>query len=151
MHHKHWTLLDLGIVFAALVVIAAAFMPWAKASASAFGFSVSTEVDGTDSDGLLTLLIAVAVIFAVIGAVYGAAPGRFAALAVAGLSIAIIVVAALALSDIKGLIDVDGTELENLPGVEVKAQLGLYLTLIAGIAGAVMGLASAVRSGTAPS
>ena len=135
--NSRWTIVRLAAIVAAAVAIAAAFMPWVKAEVFIFSFSVN----GMDRDGPYTAALGAAIIMAVLASVYTPLSSRHAFTAVAVFGAAIALIGFLTWIDVQGAVDVDGTELEELPFVSVSPQIGLVLTTGAGIIAATLGLA----------
>ena len=138
---RRWTIIRLASIVAAVVVIAAAFMPWVKAEVVIFTISVDFSVNGMDRDGPYTAALGVAIIVAILASVYTRLSSRHAFTAVAVFGAAIGLIGFLTWIDVQGAVDVDGTELEALPFVSVSPQSGLVLTTVAGLAAAALGLA----------
>ncbi len=134
---RRWTIVRLASIVAAVVGIAAAFMPWVKAEVVIFTFSIN----GMDRDGPYTAALGVAIIVAILASVYTRLSSRHAFTAVAVFGAAIALIGFLTWIDVQGAVDVDGTELEALPFVSVSPQSGLVLTTVAGLAAAALGLA----------
>jgi hypothetical protein len=141
-HAQAWTAVRIAMAAAAVVVIAAAFMPWVEADVSLLSVRLySVTVDGMERDGEYTTVMAGAIIAAVLATVVLRLPDRHASTAVAVLGAGIALIGVLTWIDIEGAVDVDGDELEALPLVEARVQLGLILTTVAGLAAALLGLA----------
>ena len=140
-----WTIIRLASIVAAAVAIAAAFMPWVKAEVLIFSFSVN----GMDRDGPYTAALGAAIIVAMLASVYTRLSSRHAFTAVAVFGAAIALIGFLTWIDVQGAVDVDGTELEELPFISVSPQAGLVLTTAAGIVAGTLGLA-AVRFDAPP-
>ncbi|MCH7484264.1 MAG: hypothetical protein IIA90_03835 [Chloroflexi bacterium] len=134
---SRWSLIRLASIVAAAVTIAAAFMPWVKADVVFFTFSVN----GMDRDGPLTAALGAAIIVAMLASVYTRLSSRHAFTAVAVFGAAIALIGFLTWIDVQGAVDVDGTELEELPFVSVSPQVGLVMTTVAGIVAGSLGLA----------
>ena len=132
-----WTIIRLASIVAAAVAIAAAFMPWVKAEVLIFSFSVN----GMDRDGPYTAALGAAIIVAMLASVYTRLSSRHAFTAVAVFGAAIALIGFLTWIDVQGAVDVDGTELEELPFISVSPQAGLVLTTAAGIVAGTLGLA----------
>ena len=132
-----WTIIRLASMVAAAVAIAAAFMPWLKAEVLIFSFSVN----GMDRDGPYTAALGVAIIVAILASVYTRLSSRHAFTAVAVFGAAIALIGFLTWIDVQGAVDVQGTELEELPSISVSPQAGLVLTTAAGIVAGTLGLA----------
>ena len=132
-----WTIIRLASIVAAAVAIAAAFMPWVKAEVLIFSFSVN----GMDRDGPYTAALGAAIIVAMLASVYTRLSSRHAFTAVAVFGAAIALIGFLTWVDVQGAVDVDGTELEELPFISVSPQAGLVLTTAAGIVAGTLGLA----------
>ncbi len=108
-----------AILGCAAAVIIAAFLPWAKVSATGFNFSVS--VKGTSGDGKLTIVLAI------IGLVLlFASAGKRGTLI--GHTVAAALIAVIAILDVVDVKDTAG----GLVGASVG--IGLWITLIAAIA-----------------
>ncbi len=139
---RRWTIIRFASIVAAVVAIAAAFMPWVKAEVVILTFSVHTfSINGMDRDGPYTAALGAAIIVAMLASVYTPLSSRQAFTAVAVFGAAIGLIGFLTWIDVQGAIDVDGTELEALPFVSVSPQSGLVLTTVAGLAAAALGLA----------
>ena len=132
-----WTIIRLASMVAAAVAIAAAFMPWLKAEVVIFSFSVN----GMDRDGPYTAALGAAIIVAMLASVYTRLSSRHAFTAVAVFGAAIALIGFLTWIDVQGAVDVQGTELEELPSISVSPQAGLVLTTAAGIVAGTLGLA----------
>lgn len=133
----HWSIIRLGSIAAAVVVIAAAFMTWVKADVVIFTLSVN----GMDRDGPYTLALGAAIIVAILASVYTRLSSRHAFTAVAVFGALIALIGFLTWIDVEGAVDVDGTELESSPLVSVSPEAGLIMTTVAGIVAATLGLA----------
>ena len=124
-------------------MILAAFLPWATASAKIGGTSISSSASGIDgSDGWLTLVAAL-----IAGGVAIAA----AVITTTGVPLRLIsgIVATVAGLGITGLAGYDLANVVKLTStyssmVDVSAGIGLYLTLLAGIAMLGLGIATLV-------
>ncbi len=134
---NRWTIIRFASIVAAAVIIAAAFMPWVKADVVIFSFSVN----GMDRDGPYTAALGAAIIVAILASVYTQLSSRHAFTAVAIFGAGIALLGFLTWIDVQGAIDVDGTELEELPFVSVSPQAGLVMTTVAGIVAGTLGLA----------
>jgi len=132
-----WTIIRIASIVAAAVAIAAAFMPWVKADVIIFTLSVN----GMDRDGPYTAALGAAIIVAILASVYTRLSSRHAFTAVAIFGAAIALIGFLTWIDVKGAVDVDGTELEELPFISVSPQAGLVMTTVAGIVAGSLGLA----------
>ena len=132
-----WTIIRLAAIVAAAAAIAAAFMPWVKAEVVIFTISIN----GMDRDGPLTAALGAAIIVAILASVYTRLSSRHAFTAVAVFGAAIALIGFLTWIDVQGAIDVDGTELEELPFISVSPQAGLVITTVAGIVAGSLGLA----------
>lgn len=132
-----WTIVRLGAIVAAAAAIAAAFMPWVKAEVIIFTFSIN----GMDRDGPYTAALGAAIILAILASVYTRLSSRHAFTAVAVFGAAIALIGFLTWIDVEGAVDVDGTELEELPFISVSPQAGLVITTVAGIVAGSLGLA----------
>lgn len=141
----HWSIIRLGSIAAAVVVIAAAFMTWVKADVVIFTLSVN----GMDRDGPYTLALGAAIIVAILASVYTRLSSRHAFTAVAVFGALIALIGFLTWIDVEGAVDVDGTELESSPFISVSPQAGLVMTTVGGIVAAALGLAG-VRLEAAP-
>jgi|GEM_PF-2137858 len=122
-----------GLVAAALVILGS-FLPWATLDA----FGAHETVNGMDGDGVITLLvgIAMAALFAI------GKRGTLTAAAVVSLVAAGI--GAFELVDVQSVIDEFGFLVSGGPGV------GLFLIVAGGIAGLVLGVLGQRRADTAP-
>lgn len=137
------TILLFLIAGAGALVILAAFLPWATASAKIGGTSISSSASGIDgSDGWLTLVAAL-----IAGGVAIAA----AVITTTGVPLRLIsgIVATVAGLGITGLAGYDLANVVKLTStyssmVDVSAGIGLYLTLLAGIAMLGLGIATLV-------
>lgn len=136
-----WTIIRFASIVAAAVVIAAAFMPWVKAEVVIFTISVDFSVNGMDRDGPYTAALGAAIIVAILASVYTRLSSRHAFTAVAVFGAGIALLGFLTWIDVQGAIDVDGTELEELPFISVSPQAGLVMTTVAGIVAGTLGLA----------
>ena len=137
-----WTIIRLASIVAAAVAIAAAFMPWLKAEVVILSISVRTfSINGMDRDGQYTAALGAAIIVAMLASVYTRLSSRHAFTAVAVFGAAIALIGFLTWIDVQGAVDVDGTELEELPFISVSPQAGLVLTTAAGIVAGTLGLA----------
>ncbi len=134
---RRWTIIRLASIIAAAVAIVAAFMPWVKAEVVIFTFSIN----GMDRDGPYTAALGAAIIVAILASVYTRLASRHAFTAVAVFGAVIALIGFLTWIDVQGAVDVDGTELEELPFVSVSPQAGLILTTVAGIVAGSLGLA----------
>ncbi len=132
-----WTIIRFASIVAAVVAIAAAFMPWVKVEVVIFTFSIN----GMDRDGPYTAALGAAIIVAILASVYTRLASRHAFTAVAVFGAAIALIGFLTWIDVEGAVDVDGTELEELPFISVSAQAGLVMTTVAGIVAGSLGLA----------
>ncbi|MCH7810393.1 MAG: hypothetical protein IH863_07425 [Chloroflexi bacterium] len=135
--NSRWTIIRLAAIVAAAIAIAAAFMPWVKAEVVIFTFSIN----GMDRDGPYTAALGAAIIVAILASVYTRLSSRHAFTAVAVFGAAIALIGFLTWIDVQGAIDVDGTELEELPFISVSPQAGLVMTTVAGIVAGTLGLA----------
>ncbi len=138
---RRWTIIRFASIVAAVVVIAAAFMPWVKAEVVIFTISVDFSINGMDRDGPYTAALGVAIIVAILASVYTRLSSRHAFTAVAVFGAAIALIGFLTWIDVQGAIDVDGTELEESPIISVSPQAGLVVTTVAGIVAGSLGLA----------
>ncbi len=139
---SRWTIIRLASIVAAAVAIAAAFMPWVKAEVVILTLSVHTfSINGMDRDGPYTAALGAAIIVAILASVYTRLSSRHAFTAVAVFGAGIALLGFLTWIDVQGAIDVDGTELEELPFVSVSPQAGLVMTTVAGIVAGSLGLA----------
>ncbi|CAM3188338.1 hypothetical protein [Tsukamurella hominis] len=137
------TILQFLIAGAGALVILAAFLPWATASATIGGSSISSSASGIDgSDGWITLVAAL-----IAGGVAIAA----AVVTTTGVPLRLIsgIVATVAGLGITGLAGYDLANVVKLTStyssmVDVSAGIGLYLTLLAGIAMLGLGIAALV-------
>ena len=136
-----WTIIRLAAIVAAAAAIAAAFMPWVKAEVVIFTISVDFSVNGMDRDGPYTAALGAAIIVAILASVYTRLSSRHAFTAVAVFGAAIALIGFLTWIDVEGAVDVDGTELEELPFISVSPQAGLVITTVAGIVAGSLGLA----------
>ncbi len=132
-----WTIIRIASIAAAAVAIAAAFMPWVKADVVFFTLSVN----GMDRDGPYTAALGAAIIVAILASVYTRLSSRHAFTAVAVFGALIALIGFLTWIDVQGAVDVDGTELEELPFISVSPQAGLVMTTVAGIVAGTLGLA----------
>jgi hypothetical protein len=132
-----WTVIRIGAVVAAAVVIAAAFMTWVKAEVAIITFAVN----GMERDGPYTAALGAAIIMATLASVYTSLSSRHAFTAVAVFGALIALIGFLTWIDVEGAVDVDGTELEGSPFVTVSPQAGLVMTTVGGIVSATLGLA----------
>jgi len=132
-----WTIIRIASIIAAAVAIAAAFMPWVKADVVIFTLSVN----GMDRDGPYTAALGAAIIVAILASVYTTLSSRHAFTAVAVFGGLIALIGFLTWIDVKGAVDVDGTELEESPFISVSPQAGLVMTTVAGIVAGSLGLA----------
>ncbi len=132
-----WTIIRIASIVAAAVTIAAAFMPWVKAEVVFFTLSVN----GMDRDGPYTAALGAAIIVAMLASVYTRLSSRHAFTAVAVFGGLIALIGFLTWIDVQGAVDVDGTELEELPFVSISPQAGLVMTTVAGIVAGSLGLA----------
>jgi hypothetical protein len=127
-----WTTQVWGLVLggAALVVLGA-FLPWVKAQAGIF----SVTKNGIDGDGVLTLLLAIA-----LGIVFPAGrPAKTVGWIVITLSGLILAIALYDTVDISNKAD-ELTRSNALVDVSAKVGIGLWLTLAAGVAALVGGI-----------
>ena len=132
-----WTIIRLAAIVAAAAAIAAAFMPWVKAEVLIF----TIAINGMDRDGPFTAALGAAIIVAILASVYTRLSSRHAFTAVAVFGAAIALIGFLTWIDVEGAVDVDGTELEELPFISVSPQAGLVITTVAGIVAGSLGLA----------
>ena len=131
-----WSIIRLAVIAAAAVDIAAAFMPWVKAEVLIFSISLN----GMDRDGPFTATLGAAIIVAILASVYTKLSSRHAFTAVAIFGAGITLLGFLTWIDVQGAVDVDGTELEALPFVDVSPQIGLILTTASGLIAGSLGL-----------
>jgi len=121
-----WNAASILTVVGAVLVVLGAFLPWAKV-----GF---LSVDGTEGDGILTLILGLAAgLLGALGFLKGAK----------GLLIGSIVCAGLAL--LIGVYDIANINsvVDGPFGLEVEVGMGLYLTVLgaaAGVAGPILKL-----------
>lgn len=108
---------------AAVVVLLGSFLPWASVSA----FGVSQSVNGTEADGKRTLLAALAM-----GVLFWLWNRRTVIAAGAVSAIAAVI-------GIANLIDINGVAGDLGGLVDVSAGIGIFMVILGGIAGAVMG------------
>jgi len=122
-----------GLVAAALVILGS-FLPWATLDA----FGAHETVNGMDGDGVITLLvgIAMAALFAI--------GKRGTLIAAAVVSLVAAGIGAFELVDVQSVIDEFGFLVSGGPGV------GLFLIVAGGIAGLVLGVLGQRRADAAP-
>jgi hypothetical protein len=151
-----WHPLQLLTAFGGLTAIVAAFMPWVEARADFDAFfgdipileDLRLTVSGTEADGYLTLFLGVCVIACILAGIYAGLDTRISSLLAGAFGVGIVVIGALAWSDLQGFVDVNGTELEDLPFIETSVKHGLILTVGSGILAAFGGFSNAVVATT---
>ncbi|GEE02480.1 hypothetical protein nbrc107696_29260 [Gordonia spumicola] len=124
-----------GVVGASVVLLIAAFLPWASVEAGPFSQTVSGTTDGRD--GVFTLVLAL-----IAGGIAGSAvflTAKQPALPLAagiGAVVAGVISALIAIIDI---VDIQGNAPSGLADVSVSVGFGLWLTLLAAVVLAAAG------------
>ena len=129
-----WALLGAGVA-----AVAGSVLPWA----SVHLFGTSTTVNGTDGDGKLTIVLALLV--AAMGLLIGLRQGRLWT-AIVGL-VAGVLTAFIALIDVVDISGVVGSD-DRLPVDVISPGFGIWLVLVAGLAGLGLSIAAMVRRTT---
>ncbi len=127
-----------GVPVAVVLTIIGSVGTWVKVEVNAFGQSASESVNGTDSDGTLTIIIAV-----IVGALLGgwvATRNRVLAWVATGLAAIGFLIA------VYHALDPDtNEEVPNFPGLEISAGWGVWLTTLALLALLVLSIMLARR------
>jgi hypothetical protein len=124
-----WVLLG-----AAIAAVIGALLPWARIDVSFGTEDVSANVNGTEGDGVITLVLGILLGAVAVLALATRGVARWAA--VVG-TVAAVVMTAIAIIDI---VDVNRTAGDISPLVDVSVGAGLWVTLIAGLAGIIGGV-----------
>ena len=119
---------------AAIAAVIGALLPWARIDLSFGPAGLSEDVDGTEGDGVITLVLGILLGAVAVLALATRGVARWAA--VVGI-VAAVIVTAIAIIDI---VDVNRTAGDISPLVDVSVGAGLWVTLIAGLAGIVGGV-----------
>ncbi|MEC4614349.1 hypothetical protein [Tsukamurella tyrosinosolvens] len=138
-------ILQFLIAGAGVLVILGAFLPWATASATIGGSSITNSASGIDgSDGWITLVVAlIAAGVAVAAAVVPASGVPLRLISGITATVAGLVITGLAGYDLANVVKLTSTYSSM---VDVSAGIGLYLTLLAGIAVLGLGIAALVSA-----
>ena len=124
-----WVLLG-----AAIAAVIGALLPWAQINLSFGAEGLSANVNGTEGDGVITLVLGILLGAVAVLALATRGVARWAA--VVGI-VAAVIMTAIAVIDI---VDVNRTAGDISPLVDVSVGAGLWVTLIAGLAGIVGGV-----------
>ena len=124
-----WVLLG-----AAIAAVIGALLPWARINLSFGPEGLSENVNGTEGDGVITLVLGILLGAVAVLALATHGVARWAA--VVGI-VAAAIMTAIAIIDI---VDVNRTAGDIRPLVDVSVGSGLWVTLIAGLAGIVGGV-----------
>ncbi|CAM3579108.1 hypothetical protein ACXYTP_03875 [Tsukamurella ocularis] len=139
------TILQFLIAGAGALVILGAFLPWATASAKIGGSSIRNSASGIDgSDGWITLFVALIAAGVAVAAAL-VPPSGVPLRLISGITatVAGLVITGLAGYDLANVVKLTSTYSKL---VDVSAGIGLYLTLLAGIAILGLGIATIISA-----
>jgi hypothetical protein len=127
------------LLVAAIATVLGALLPWARVGVTFGDEGISANISGTEGDGVITLVLGL-----VLGgmAVLALATRRVATWAAVVALVAAAIIVAIAIFDI---VDVNRTAGDIRPLIDVTVGAGLWLTLIAGLAGIAGGVLMLVR------